>query len=221
MKKSSVFIVGDGSSKAGFDQSGADRFSNGRKFAEENFEEITNGLAGNEIYLVSHSEGGAYAAGMADYLHEKGIKIGEHILLSPDEGDEFSINPEIPSYQLTYMFFSSIFNPILAIPKAIKFKIWGNYYAIVDWVTNEHRVNGVTKMGIVRDDKLSWGTVHGQTNDKSIFNQIKDLKEVTYHEVDGEAYSGIAQSFTTNKTIFYRINDQYISINCPPIAKIE
>ena len=222
----------DGSSYAGGDQSGKDRFTNGRKFAEGNFEEITNGLAGNEIYFISHSEGGAYAAGMADYLHEKGVKIGEHILLSPDEGDEFSINPEIPSYQLTYMFFSSIWNPTGTIINYEKAKIanrgfrkWGKYYAIVDWVTNEFRVKGTEKMGIMIDNDLNWGTVHGSTNDKSVFAQIKDLKEVTYHEaigeVVGEAYSGIAQSVTTNKTIFYRIDDQYISVNCPPIAKIE
>lgn len=222
----------DGSSYAGADQSGKDRFANGRKFAEENFEEITNGLAGNEIYFISHSEGGAYASGMADYLHEKGITIGEHILLSPDEGDEFSINPEIPSYQLTYMFFSSIWNPTGTIINYEKnkianrgFKKWGKYYAIVDWVTNEFRVKGTKKMGIARLDYLDWGSVHGSTNDKFVFNKINDLKEVTYHEaigeVDGKGYSGIAQSATTNKTIFYRIDDQYISVNCPPISKIK
>lgn len=222
----------DGSSYAGADQSGKDRFENGRKFAEENFEEITSGLAGNEIYFISHSEGGAYAAGMADYLYEKGITIGEHILLSPDEGDEFSINPKIPSYQLTYMFFSSVWNPTGTIINSEKAKIynkgfrkWGKYYAIVDWVTNEFRVKGTQKMGIVRNDNLNWGTVHGSTNDMLIFNKVSDLKEVTYHEsigeVDGKAYSGIAQSSATNKTLFYRINDQYISVNCPPISKIK
>lgn len=222
----------DGSSYMGADQSGKDRFENGRKFAEENFEEITNGLAGNEIYFISHSEGGAYAAGMADYLHEKGIKIGEHILLSPDEGDEFSINPEIPSYQLTYMFFSNVYNPTGTAANILKahlfnknFRRWGNYYAIVDWVTNEHRVKGTQRMGIMIDNDLNWGTVHGSTNDKSVFSQIKDLKEVTYYEaigeVNGKAYSGIVQSATTNKTLFYRIDDQYITVNCPPIAKIK
>jgi hypothetical protein len=63
---------------------------------------------------------------MADYLHSKGIKIGEHILLSPDEEDEFSINPEIPSYQLTYMFFSSIWNPTATIINKEKSKIGYN-----------------------------------------------------------------------------------------------
>lgn len=224
LEKKNYILYYDGSSKAGFDQSGADRFANGRKFAEENFEETTNGLAGNEIYLVSHSEGGAYAAGMADYLHEKGIKIGEHILLSPDEGDEFSINPEIPSYQLTYMFFSSIFNPILAIPKAIKFKIWGNYYAIVDWVTNEHRVKGTQKMGIVHYQESGWDGVHGWTNGNNVFTKVSDLKEVRYFlvqgERDGEFYAGYDQTKTTNGTKFYRIDDEYIITNCPPLIEI-
>lgn len=82
---------------------------------------------------MSHSEGGAFAAGVADYLYSKDIKIGEHILLSPDEGDEFSVNPKIPSYQLTYMFFSSVLNPTATIVNTEKmqmfnkrFRRWGN-----------------------------------------------------------------------------------------------
>jgi hypothetical protein len=130
------------------------------------------------------------------------------------------------------MFFSSIWNPTGTIINYEKnkianrgFKKWGKYYAIVDWVTNEFRVKGTKKMGIARLDYLDWGSVHGSTNDKFVFNKINDLKEVTYHEaigeVDGKGYSGIAQSATTNKTIFYRIDDQYISVNCPPISKIK
>ena len=106
LEKRNYILYYDGSSNLGFDQSGIDRFSNGRKFAEDNYKNIIEGLGNEAIYLVSHSEGGAYAAGMADFLLEKGHIIGEHILLSPDEGDEFEINPAIPSYQLLYMFFS-------------------------------------------------------------------------------------------------------------------
>lgn len=88
----------------------------------------------NEVYFVSHSEGGAYAAGMADYLYEKGITIGEHIMLSPDEGDEFSVNSAIHSYQLTYMFFSDSISDKKWIQgaRSIEFRKWGSYYAIVD-----------------------------------------------------------------------------------------
>ena len=41
----------------------------------KNYEEITKGLGGEAVYLVSHSEGGAFAAGVADYLYSKDIKL--------------------------------------------------------------------------------------------------------------------------------------------------
>ena len=215
----------DGSSYFAGDQSGSDRFNNGKKFAKENYKEIIQGLGGESIYLVSHSEGGAYAAGMADYLHEKGHQIGEHVLLSPDEGNEFQINPKIPSYQLTYMFFSSVYNPLGTALKAIKFKRWGSYYAIVDEIVNEHRIKGVTKMGIVRRDDLDWSSVHGSTNSSRIFTRVSDLKEVNSFDVrieyEKEFYSGKDQTKTKSGTIFYRINDDYIITNCPPISKIK
>jgi hypothetical protein len=215
----------DGSSNFAGDQSGSDRFNNGKKFAEENYNEIIKGLGGESIYLVSHSEGGAYAAGMADYLYSKGHKIGEHVLLSPDEGDEFSINPAIPSYQLLYMFFSSVYNPIMADVKYFKFKRWGSYYAIVDEVVNEHRIKGVTKMGIAHVQESGWTGVHGWTNDGDSFLQIEDLKEVTTFDVkiehEKEFYKGKGQTKAANGTKFYRIDDNYIVTNCPPIIKIK
>jgi hypothetical protein len=215
----------DGSSYFAGDQSGSDRFNNGKKFAKENYKEIIQGLGGESIYLVSHSEGGAYAAGMADYLYSKGHKIGEHVLLSPDEGDEFQINPKIPSYQLTYMFFSSVYNPFMADVKYFKFKRWGSYYAIVDEVVNEHRIKGVTKMGIAHVQKSGWTGVHGWTNDGDSFLQIEDLKEVTTFDVkiehEKEFYKGKGQTKATNGTKFYRIDDNYIVTNCPPIIEIK
>ncbi|MCH4830416.1 hypothetical protein [Flavobacterium columnare] len=67
------------------------------------------------------------------------------MLLSPDEGDEFSINPAIPSYELLYMFFTSKYNPLGALTKTAKFRRWGDYYTVVYWVVNEHRIKGVKK----------------------------------------------------------------------------
>ena len=175
--------------------------------------------------MVSHSEGGAYASGMADFLFEKGHTIGEHILLSPDEGDEFEINPAIPSYQLLYMFFSSIYNPILIDVKYAKFKKWGNYYAVVDWVVNEHKIKGITKMGIVHNQESGWTGVHGWTNGYNIFDKVSDLKEVSSFlvqgEHEGEFYSGHKQNDSKNKTKFYRINDEYIVTNCPPLIEVK
>jgi hypothetical protein len=162
---------------------------------------------------------------MADYLHKKGHKIGEHVLLSPDEGDEFEINPAIPSYQLQYMFFSSIYNPIGAGVKGIKFRIWGHYYAVVDWVTNEHRIKGVTKSGIVHNQEAGWGGVHGWTNGTNVFNKLTDLKAVNSFEIikehGKESYTGKNQTKVTNGTKFYRIDDEYITTNCPPLIEIK
>lgn len=225
LEKRNYILYYDGSSDHAFDQSGQDRFNNGRKFAKDNYHEIIKGLGGEAIYLVSHSEGCAYAAGMADYLFEKGHIIGEHVLLSPDEGDEFSINPAIPSYQILYMFFSSIYNPIGVNIKASKFKVWGNYYAVVDWVVNEHKIKGITKMGIVHNQESGWAGVHGWTNGYNIFDKVSDLKEVNSFLVQGERkgkfYSGQDQSKTPNGTKFYRIDDEYIITNCPPLIDIK
>ncbi|OWP82659.1 hypothetical protein BWK59_14685 [Flavobacterium davisii] len=224
LEQKKYILYYDGSSNYAGDMSGQDRFKAGEKFAKDNFDEITKGLGGQEVFLVSHSEGGAYAAGMADYLHNHGIKIGEHVLLSPDEGDEFSINPAIPSYQLLYMFFGSIYNPLGMATKAVKFRRWGDYYAVVDWVVNEHRIKGVKKMGIVHYQSTGWQGVHGSTNSKLVFDRVSDLKEVQTFDAIGEydkkVYSGKQQTKTTNGYKFYRIDNEYIIFNCPPIIKI-
>jgi hypothetical protein len=225
LEQKKYILYYDGSSNYAGDMSGQQRFAAGKQFAQKNFHEITKGLGGQDIFFVSHSEGGAYAAGMADYLHSKGIKIGEHVLLSPDEGDEFSINPAIPSYQLLYMFFSTIYNPLGSAIKPIKFKRWGTYYAVVDWVVNEHHVKGVKKMGIAHYQDAGWGGVHGFTNGYNVFDKVSDLKEVKTFDAIGEydkkPYSGKDQNQTTKGTKFYRINDEYIIFNCPPIIKIK
>ncbi|WP_264551495.1 hypothetical protein [Flavobacterium sp. N2038] len=225
LEEKGYILYYDGSSDHAFDQSGQDRFKNGEKFAEDNFKEITQGLGNEAVYLVSHSEGGAYASGIADYLNKNGCKVGEHILLSPDEGDEFEINPVIPSYQLLYMFFSSVYNPVGAAVKLPKFKRWGSYYAVVDWVVNEYKVKGVKKMGIVHYQDAGWTGVHGWTNGSNVFKKVADLKEVQTFDIIGEHkgkfYSGKDQSKTSNGTKFYRVNDDYIITNCPPLIEIK
>ncbi|MGO3183409.1 MAG: hypothetical protein ACTIJ9_11310 [Aequorivita sp.] len=223
LEQKGLILYYDGGSSYGGDQSGSDRFNNGRTFAEEHYEDIKIGIGKESFYLVSHSEGGAYAAGIADYLYEKGHTIGEHVLLSPDEGNEFSINPIIPSYQLHYMFFSSIYNPLMTQIKLSKFKRWGNYYAIVDWVTNEHKIPGITKMGIVHYQETGWTGVHGWTNGNNSLKKVQDLKTVVTFDVqgehNGEFYAGKDQTKTKNGTRFYRIDNDYIITNCPPLIE--
>jgi RHS repeat-associated protein len=86
--ESEVFV--DGSSLFGGDMSGGDRYSAGRRYAEENYEDLIRGLRKGETFkFVSHSEGAAYAAGMASYLMDKGQAVESMLYLSPDEADEF------------------------------------------------------------------------------------------------------------------------------------
>jgi hypothetical protein len=81
----------DGSSLFGGDMSGGDRYEAGLRYAEENYSELTKGLAKGETFkFVSHSEGGAYAAGMAAYLITRGQIVESMLYLSPDEADEFT-----------------------------------------------------------------------------------------------------------------------------------
>ena len=81
----------DGSSYVGGDQSGGDRYELGMEYAKEHYEELISGMKEGETFkFVSHSEGGAFAAGMAAYLMSKGKSVESMLYLSPDEADEFS-----------------------------------------------------------------------------------------------------------------------------------
>lgn len=51
LESKNFILYYDGSSNWGLDQSGGDRFNKGRKFAQENFEEVTKGLGRNEVFL--------------------------------------------------------------------------------------------------------------------------------------------------------------------------
>jgi RHS repeat-associated protein len=86
--ESNTFI--DGSSNIAIDQSGADRYQIGYEYAREHYYELLKGMEKNETFkFVSHSEGGAFAAGMAAYLKFQGQTVESMLYLSPDEADEF------------------------------------------------------------------------------------------------------------------------------------
>ena len=81
----------DGSSKWGGDQSGKDRYNLGYKYAKDNYNSLIEGIEDGETFkFVTHSEGAAYGAGIAQYLIEQGQKVETIVHLSADEGDEFS-----------------------------------------------------------------------------------------------------------------------------------
>jgi len=187
----------DGSSFAGGTESGSQRKIRGYNYAKQHFNEIIKGLGGNEIYLISHSEGGACAAGVAQYLIEKGIKIGESIMLSTDEGDEFSVEGNYPAYQVV----AGYLTKDLISRKSI---------FVIDPVVKDNMIEGVSRYGVyISNSGLT--TVHGTTIDVKVFDLIKSLKSIS-----------IEPAWNSKGTIVYQTNpkdenwakiDEYILYN--------
>ena len=101
----------DASSIAGFDTDGADRYALGRSYAEKHYDQLIEGMEEGEAFrIVGHSEGSAFAAGMAEYLNERwGLAhspnhlVTDMLYLSPDEVEDFNAAPGIQnSNQLHY-----------------------------------------------------------------------------------------------------------------------
>ena len=137
--------------------------------------------------MVTHSEGSAYGAGVAQYLLDAGYKVTTILHLSSGEGDEFS-TPKAPyTLQLSYE---------------------------GDWVTGNKTIKNVDKVGEIKKGNLSWDTVHGATKDKSIFNAAKDLEKVTLQnnigEINGKVSSWYNQE-NTKRTNFYSVNGIILS----------
>ena len=169
----------DGSSLLGGDQSGNDRKIKGYKFAMQHIAAITKGVGNEKFYFISHSEGAAYAAGMAKAVIEKGYKIGESVMLSADEGDEFTVEGNYPCYQITAGYIKeeeyllSYISPIH--PSTIK-KPKRKFH--IDPIVGDHRIQGVNRYGVYISFNTKFETVHGSTIDVQIFNILKRLKKL-------------------------------------------
>jgi RHS repeat-associated protein len=178
----------DGSSICGFDQSGADRYKAGYDYAKAHIKDLTAGMKEGETFkMVTHSEGSAKGAGIAQCLIDNGYKVQTIVHLSADEGDEFS-TPQSP---MTYQLAND-----------------------GDWVTGNNMISGVDKFGLVNSG-LSFLFVHAQTktvNLTNVFNQVADLSTVQVQSAIGEN-SGNFRSWyyqvpgtTTNGTSFTNVN---------------
>lgn len=176
-------------------------------------------MKGKKYYFISHSEGGAFASGIAEYLVENGIEVGEHITLSCDEADEFEAHPKVPTYQLTPMYFTKDDKVLKELANYARFashsqqiKKYGNYYAIVDWMVGDYQLKNSKKYGIIKinEENVDWTTLHTYLIDKRLFEWIDDLKEVIL-------FVGVntSQGATKNKTNFYKINDTFVTNNIP------
>lgn len=80
----------DGSSLFGMDQLAGERYQKGLRYAFDHYKELKKRLKGNETFkFVSHSEGCAFAAAMADFLISHGCNVETMLYLSPREGSDF------------------------------------------------------------------------------------------------------------------------------------
>ena len=176
----------DGSSKWGGDMSGKDRYEAGYKYAQSNLEQLTSGLGENEVFnMVTHSEGSAYGAGVAQYLIEQGYNVNMVLHLSSDEGDEFSTPKEPYTMQLSYQ---------------------------GDWVTKNHPIKNADKVGEVCKGDKAFDEVHGCTKSSSVFKAASDLRTVRLQDNIGmrgnrvTSWKSQIPSTTPNGTNFYKIN---------------
>jgi RHS repeat-associated protein len=171
----------DGSSNYGGDMSGSEREEAGYAYAKENYCSLVADLEEDETFkLVTHSEGGAYGAGIARYLVEKGHKVETILHLSTDEADEFE-NPEnTKTYQLGY----------------------GG-----DWVTGNKEVRGADIFGVVdkysnTSDKVQYA--HGSTKSADVFKYVKAMLKAA---AEGATGVNITETSSKIKFEFIRTKD--------------
>ncbi len=166
----------DGSTIFGGDESGSERYSRGYEYAREHYDELLADMAEDETFkLVTHSEGGAFGAGIAQYLIDQGQTVETIVHLSTDEGDEFETPEEPNTYQLGY----------------------GG-----DWVTGNKAVKGADVFGVVNkfsEAKDRFLYSHGSTKGGRAFRDLEALLKAAASGATGvnvtESDSGISFKF--------------------------
>jgi hypothetical protein len=162
---SEIPIFADGSSLFGGDLNGNERKAKGYEYASKEFSNIIENISQKDkIFLISHSEGAAYSAGIAQYFMKNGITIGESIMISADEGDEFSVEGNYPCYQITAGYMK----------KDVGF--------VIDPIVGDHMVNGVSRYGKYISHTEKGISVHGCLVNNNIFNLLRELKQIVVYE---------------------------------------
>ena len=176
----------DGSSSWGGDMSGKDRYIAGYQYARQHLNALVSGLAEGEGFnMVTHSEGAAYGAGIAQFLLEQGYKVNTILHLSPDEGDEFTTPSSPFTLQLSYQ---------------------------GDRVTNNHTIQNADRVGEIAKGNLKMSQVHGSTKCAYIFKAASDLRTVRYRDNIGmingkfKSWKSVLRNSVLNGTDFYRID---------------
>ena len=155
--------------------SGEENYNAGYEYAKANFKDLTKGMSEDEVInLVGHSMGAAFSAGMAEYFQEEGTyKVDNIVLLSAHQPEEFSVPDDIESYQIGYK---------------------------GDPVVSEYsRAGNVKNFGVVSRSDLDVLTRHGTTKNGGVFNELRDLKYISFSKTDltHRTYEADATSATT------------------------
>lgn len=194
------------SSSIVIDSSGGQRKNEGYNYAKNSFNTLQSKLNGNKIFFVAHSEGCAFAVGMAKFYFENNLKIEQVILLSCDEGDEFEIDFNVDAYQIEYMYWGRSLSDENCEPQ-------------FDWIINTDRtvggVFGINKFGIVKTN-LEFNTMHGSTANSEVFKEIEDLKAViVLDNLNKNGKSFLSQINAKNNTKFYQVGKKVLDTNHP------
>lgn len=188
----------DGSSLMAIDQSGAERKQRGYNHTLENLSTITEGVdKRTPVYIISHSEGCAFAAGVAKALIQQGYKVGESVMLSADESDEFSVEGNYPCYQITAGRIISQNRLFQGVQKRFE----------VDWVVRYHHIEGVTRSGVYIAENVTEFNVHTDPVGRHIFEKLKELKQLVLQQWWDEKGKIFHRLMQGDNTIWHRVND--------------
>lgn len=186
----------DGTTALGGTENGAKRKQRGYNWAKTNADLLLNHMAENGTFkLVGHSEGAAFAAGIAEYLkNERKKEVDEILYLSPDEGNEFASPVGIHAYQILYA--------------SYKGGEVGPHYPY-DPMVGYYMIKNTTICGAVLRSDLDFSLIHGNTAFESVvFSEISDLKKVkTTKWIDINNKKTFYKQNGGLKTIFLKINN--------------
>jgi hypothetical protein len=145
----------DGS--AGMLSSASGRYDAGYEYAKSNLKVLTADMVEGETFkMVSHSQGGAYAAGIETYLIEQGYKVETAVYLSPHQTQGFTTPSQVNSLQLGYNN-----DPVS--------------------LGSDQPIAGSTRMGTVDKGFADVLTNHGSTRvGTTIWQQVADLQSIQF-----------------------------------------
>lgn len=175
-KLGNQFIDGQGA----WNSSGAGRYQAGYAYAQTHIKTLTADLVEGETFkIVTHSHGGAYGAGVAQYLIEQGYSVETVVHLSTHDPQTFTTPSEPTTYQLGYK------NDIVVDRMATG---WGN-------ISNS--VEGTDKFGLVDKygDMSYWDQInraHADTRFGDVWEDVTNLRSAETLIFPGYSTSGMS-----------------------------